>query len=99
VFTPNEGSAGVQGLAAAFRAKGYQQIEITNKAQFQPGDFVFSSHHCGFIGEVANGQVWDYDNSSATGELTHGTIESRDSFNPAVHEGIYVMRAPEANAA
>lgn len=98
-----EGSAGVLDLASQLRSKhGYQQIQITDKSQFRPGDIVYGSNggsdqHIGIIGEVAGGQVWEYDNSSSKTTWQHRTLEQGGSFVPGGRFGrnhLYVLRAP-----
>ena len=103
VLKPNEGSAGVLDLAAQLQQKGYQKIQITSKSQFHTGDIVYGSNgsgsgdsHIGIIGEIQNGQVWEYDNSSRTTTWQHRTLEQGASFVPGGRFGrnLYVMRAP-----
>lgn len=99
VLKPGEGSAGVTGLRDVLAGKGWHQVHITDKSQFKPGDVVYGVSgrhgHIGIIGEVQNGQVWVYDNSSSSGTWQHRTIERGGSFVPGGRfgNGLYVMRA------
>jgi hypothetical protein len=103
VLGRGEGSAGVLDLASLLEHKGYQKIQITDKSQFHSGDVVYGSKgsgsgnsHVGIIGEIQNGQVWEYDNSSSKTTWQHRTLEQGGSFVPGGRFGrnLYVLRAP-----
>ncbi len=108
VLRPNEGSAGVLDLASILQRKGYQKIPITSMSQFHTGDIVYGSNgsgsgssHIGIIGEIRNGQVWQYDNSSSKTTWQHRTVQAGGSFVPGGRFGrnLYVLRAPGADNA
>lgn len=97
------GSASVVELSNQLAAAGYDRIPITSMSQYRPGDVVYGATggggggngHIGIIGEVTNGQVWQYDNSSSTGQWTHHTVQQGGSFVPGGRFGqgeLFVMR-------
>ncbi len=92
-------------LAAQLQHKGYQKIPNTSMSQFHTGDIVYGSNgagsgssHIGIIGEIRNGQVWQYDNSSSKTTWQHRTVQAGGSFVPGGRFGrnLYVLRAPGA---
>jgi hypothetical protein len=105
VLRGNEGSAGVLELADILQRKGYQKIPISSMSQFHTGDIVYGSNgagsgssHIGIIGEIRDGQVWQYDNSSSKTTWQHRTVQAGGSFVPGGRFGrnLYVLRAPGA---
>lgn len=109
VLRPGEGSAGVLDLASKLERKGYQKVPITDMSQYRTGDIVYGSTgsggggsaHIGIIGEIKNGQVWQYDNSSSKTTWQHRTVQSGGSFVPGGRFGrnLYVLRAPGSEQA
>ncbi|CAN5141892.1 hypothetical protein BH10CYA1_BH10CYA1_37900 [soil metagenome] len=106
VLGRGEGSAGVLELASQLQHKGYQKIPITSMSQFHTGDVVYGSNgagsgssHIGIIGEIRDGQVWQYDNSSSKTTWQHRTVQAGGSFVPGGRFGsnLYVLRAPGAD--
>ena len=97
------GSASVVELSNQLAAAGYDRIPISRMNQYRPGDIVYGATgggsggngHIGIIGEVMNGQVWQYDNSSSSGQWTHHTVQAGGSFVPGGRFGpgeLFVMR-------
>ena len=89
-----EGSAGVGQLRSALQHKGWKPIRISNQSQFRPGDVICHSGHIGIVGEVQNGQVWIYNNSSGQRKWVHCTFD-RSSFRSHTGRDLMAIRPPE----
>lgn len=85
------GSPNVGGVASQLVHMGWNEAHVTSMAQLiamnPTGDIIFGLNtpedaHIGVITQVANGVVYDADNSSATGTFTMGTLQQRVSFMP-----------------